>query len=91
MLFLIYIKHYPLFLLCVTEKSSLGDDWAAAMLKDTSNPAFLRQIIEDFKLKTIQDLNTLKRLVRQAETDHYALYRYISGSPETQNASKSVA
>ncbi|KAJ8037017.1 Protein Njmu-R1 [Holothuria leucospilota] len=60
------------------EKSSLGDDWATAMLKDTSNPAFLRQIIEDFKLKTIQDLNTLKRLVRQAETDHYALYRAFS-------------
>lgn len=57
------------------EKSSLADDWAVSMLKDTSNAAYLRQVIEDFKLKTIQDLNTLKRLIRQAETDHYALYR----------------
>ncbi|XP_071813975.1 protein Njmu-R1-like isoform X2 [Apostichopus japonicus] len=57
------------------EKSNLADEWAVSMLKDTSSSAYLRQVIEDFKLKTIQDLNTLKRLVRQAENDHYALYR----------------
>ena len=46
---------------------------------DPKNPEYLRQVIEDCKLRTIQDLNNLKRLVRQAESDHYALYRYVLG------------
>ncbi|XP_063961267.1 protein Njmu-R1-like isoform X1 [Lytechinus pictus] len=59
------------------EKSWFCEEWSSTMLKggETLNPAFLRQVIEDYKLHTIQDLNTLKRLIRQAETDHYALYR----------------
>lgn len=59
------------------EKSWFCEEWSGTMLKgsDTLNPAYLRQVIEDYKLHTIQDLNTLKRLIRQAETDHYALYR----------------
>ncbi|XP_071510653.1 protein Njmu-R1-like, partial [Diadema antillarum] len=59
------------------EKSWFCEEWSKTLLKggDTLNPAFLRQVIEDYKLHTIQDLNTLKRLIRQAETDHYALYR----------------
>ncbi|XP_065065987.1 protein Njmu-R1-like isoform X2 [Rhopilema esculentum] len=39
------------------------------------NPFKLRQVIENYKLKVIQDMNTFKRLTKQAETDYYALYR----------------
>ncbi|XP_022089354.1 protein Njmu-R1-like isoform X2 [Acanthaster planci] len=58
------------------ESSPFCEEWSRLLLASSrENPASLRQIIEDFKLRTIQDLNTLKRLVRQAESDHYALYR----------------
>jgi len=50
--------------------------WSQALLSgDINDPVFIRQVIENYKLKAIQDMNTLKRLIRQAETDHYALYR----------------
>ncbi|GBM11777.1 hypothetical protein AVEN_22911-1 [Araneus ventricosus] len=32
-------------------------------------------VLEGFRLKTVQDLNTLKRLLQKAQTDHYSLYR----------------
>ncbi|GFQ90368.1 protein Njmu-R1, partial [Trichonephila clavata] len=35
----------------------------------------LHNILEGFRLKTVQDLNTLKRLLQKAQTDHYSLYR----------------
>ncbi|XP_038048822.1 protein Njmu-R1-like isoform X1 [Patiria miniata] len=58
------------------ESSPFCEEWTRLLLtSNRENPANLRQIIEDCKLRTIQDLNTLKRLVRQAESDHYALYR----------------
>ncbi|CAH3039548.1 unnamed protein product [Pocillopora meandrina] len=51
-------------------------EWAKTMLSEAvDNPVFLRQVIENYKLRVNHDLNTLKRLLRQAETDHYALYR----------------
>lgn len=51
-------------------------EWAKTMLSDAGdNPVFLRQVIENYKLRVNHDLNTLKRLLRQAETDHYSLYR----------------
>ncbi|XP_077980356.1 protein Njmu-R1-like [Glandiceps talaboti] len=58
------------------EYNEFCEDWAKALCKgQTDNPVYLRQVIENFKLKAIQDMNTLKRLIRQAENDHYALYR----------------
>uniref|UniRef100_A0A8C4T1I3 Uncharacterized protein n=1 Tax=Erpetoichthys calabaricus TaxID=27687 RepID=A0A8C4T1I3_ERPCA len=53
------------------------EEWSQAFLNSAEggNAFLLRQILENFKLKAIQDLNNLKRLVRQAETSHYALYR----------------
>eukprot|EP00066_Takifugu_rubripes_P012941 XP_011602207.1 PREDICTED: protein Njmu-R1 isoform X2 [Takifugu rubripes] len=53
------------------------DDWIQAYLNaaERCNPFLLRQILENFKLKAIQDMNSLKRFVRQAETSHYALFR----------------
>ncbi|RMX44437.1 hypothetical protein pdam_00010054 [Pocillopora damicornis] len=49
-------------------------EWAKTMLSEAvDNPVFLRQVIENYKLRVNHDLNTLKRLLRQAETDHYAL------------------
>ncbi|XP_029997612.1 protein Njmu-R1 isoform X1 [Sphaeramia orbicularis] len=53
------------------------DDWIQAFLNaaERCNPFLLRQILENFKLKAIQDMNSLKRYVRQAEMSHYALFR----------------
>uniref|UniRef100_A0A3P9ME99 Chromosome 17 open reading frame 75 n=1 Tax=Oryzias latipes TaxID=8090 RepID=A0A3P9ME99_ORYLA len=53
------------------------DEWIQAFLNaaERCNPFLLRQILENFKLKAIQDMNSLKRFVRQAEMSHYALFR----------------
>ncbi|XP_051994381.1 protein Njmu-R1-like isoform X1 [Xyrauchen texanus] len=53
------------------------DDWIQAFLNcaERFNPFLLRQIVENFKLKAIQDMNNLKRFIRQAEMSHYALFR----------------
>ncbi|XP_028841280.1 protein Njmu-R1 isoform X2 [Denticeps clupeoides] len=53
------------------------EDWNQAFLNaaERCNPFLLRQILENFKLKAIQDMNTLKRFIRQAEMSHYALFR----------------
>ncbi|TRY83081.1 hypothetical protein DNTS_000655 [Danionella cerebrum] len=53
------------------------DDWIQAFLNaaERFNPFLLRQILENFKLKAIQDMNSLKRFIRQAEMSHYALFR----------------
>ncbi|XP_062874714.1 protein Njmu-R1 [Trichomycterus rosablanca] len=53
------------------------DEWIQAFLNaaERCNPFLLRQILENFKLKAIQDMNNLKRFIRQAEMSHYALFR----------------
>lgn len=53
------------------------DDWMQAFLNGSEggNPFLFRQILENFKLKAIQDINNLKRFIRQAEMDHYALFK----------------
>ncbi|XP_074648641.1 uncharacterized protein LOC141904083 isoform X2 [Tubulanus polymorphus] len=50
-------------------------DWAGSLCNgNQENPFYLRQIVENYKLRTIQDMNTLKRYLRKAEGDHYALF-----------------
>ncbi|XP_070596559.1 protein Njmu-R1 [Erythrolamprus reginae] len=53
------------------------EDWTQAFLNvsDGGNPFLFRQILENFKLKAIQDINNLKRFIRQAEMSHYALFK----------------
>nr|XP_061805434.1 protein Njmu-R1-like [Nerophis lumbriciformis] len=60
-----------------TVSNRFCDDWSQAFLNaaERANPFLLRQILENFKLKAIQDMNSLKRFVRQAEMSHYALFR----------------
>ncbi|XP_029365286.1 protein Njmu-R1 [Echeneis naucrates] len=60
-----------------TVSNRFCDDWIKAFLNaaERCNPFLLRQILENFKLKAIQDMNSLKRFVRQAEMSHYALFR----------------
>ncbi|XP_056262403.1 protein Njmu-R1 isoform X2 [Pseudoliparis swirei] len=60
-----------------TVSNRFCDDWTQAFLNaaERCNPFLLRQILENFKLKAIQDMNNLKRFVRQAEMSHYALFR----------------
>ncbi|KAK2192414.1 hypothetical protein NP493_30g06069 [Ridgeia piscesae] len=58
------------------ECNEFCEEWASALMTgDADNPEFIRQIIENYRLKAIQDMNTLKRLLRQAETDYYSLFR----------------
>uniref|UniRef100_A0A1A8R5K1 Chromosome 17 open reading frame 75 n=2 Tax=Nothobranchius TaxID=28779 RepID=A0A1A8R5K1_9TELE len=60
-----------------THTNRFCDGWIQAFLNaaERCNPFLLRQILENFKLKAIQDMNSLKRFVRQAEMSHYALFR----------------
>ncbi|XP_054615890.1 protein Njmu-R1 isoform X3 [Dunckerocampus dactyliophorus] len=60
-----------------TTSNRFCDDWSQAFVNaaERGNPFLLRQILENFKLKAIQDMNSLKRFVRQAEMSHYALFR----------------
>ncbi|XP_063816970.1 protein Njmu-R1 [Pseudophryne corroboree] len=53
------------------------EDWMHVFVNcyDGGNPFLFRQKLENFKLKAIQDMNNLKRLIRQAENSHYALFR----------------
>ncbi|XP_066188516.1 protein Njmu-R1 [Sylvia atricapilla] len=53
------------------------EDWMQAFVNgaEGGNPFLFRQILENFKLKAIQDINNLKRFIRQAEMNHYALFR----------------
>jgi len=39
------------------------------------SPIRMREVIENYKLRIIQDMNTFKRLIKEAETDFYVLYR----------------
>ncbi|XP_064384371.1 protein Njmu-R1-like [Halichondria panicea] len=60
------------------ESSKFTDNWAQVLLAQgtaSPDPFFIRQAIENYKLKIIQDLNALKRLLRQAETDYHSLFR----------------
>ncbi|KAL4239737.1 hypothetical protein ACF0H5_000540 [Mactra antiquata] len=53
------------------------EEWANAMNRPEfdGNPTKQKQVVEAFKLKFIHTMNTLKRLLREAENDFYALYR----------------
>ncbi|XP_069808130.1 protein Njmu-R1 [Dendropsophus ebraccatus] len=53
------------------------EDWMQVFVNayDRGSPFLLRQTLENFKLKVIQDMNNMKRLIRQAESSHYALFR----------------
>ncbi|XP_071000793.1 protein Njmu-R1-like [Oncorhynchus clarkii lewisi] len=60
-----------------TVSNRFCDGWIQSFLNaaERCNPFLLRQILENFKLKAIQDMNSLKRFIRQAESSHYALFR----------------
>lgn len=49
--------------------------WAQKLLMCENDVLRLKRTIEEFRMKTIQDMNMLKRLVKKAETDHYALFQ----------------
>ncbi|KAK3090951.1 hypothetical protein FSP39_016017 [Pinctada imbricata] len=63
------------------------EDWGKLLhTANIRDPGQIRQIIEAGKVKYIQSINTLKRLLMQAENDYYALY---SGSgEEVENVEK---
>ncbi|KAK3612235.1 hypothetical protein CHS0354_039516 [Potamilus streckersoni] len=53
------------------------EEWSKTLNKPEfqQNSVKLKQVIEAIKLKFIQTVNILKRLLREAENDFYALYR----------------
>lgn len=52
------------------------EEWGKLLEKaDQGSCGQLRQILENGKIKYIQSINVLKRLLMQAESDYYALYR----------------
>ncbi|XP_033749715.1 protein Njmu-R1-like isoform X2 [Pecten maximus] len=52
------------------------EDWGKVLNKTDSHRASqIRHVLEAFKIKYIQSINTLKRLLIQAEADYYALYK----------------
>jgi len=57
-------------IMCIT-RGTEGIDSGGSILYICSNIVFINI------LQIIQDINALKRLLRQAETDYHALYRYI--------------
>ncbi|XP_065903069.1 protein Njmu-R1-like [Dysidea avara] len=60
------------------EHSKFCSDWAQVLLSQgatNTDPFFLKQAIENFKLKIIQDINAFKRLIQKAEADYYSLYK----------------
>ncbi|KAF6024263.1 C17orf75 [Bugula neritina] len=63
---------------CERWAQSLLEKFAYSCAQDGDvNPLSLRTITEMYKLKTIQDMNTLKRAVKDAELDYYALFRSL--------------
>ncbi|NWH61825.1 NJMU protein, partial [Geococcyx californianus] len=63
--------------LCNAGSNRFCEDWMQAFVNgaEGGNPFLFRQILENFKLKAIQDINNLKRFIRQAEMNHYALFK----------------
>lgn len=59
------------------ESNAYCNEWARLLLdlEHSAEPWRLRRVLETFKLKTIKDMNMLKRLLKQSEMDHYSLYR----------------
>ncbi|XP_069124037.1 protein Njmu-R1-like isoform X2 [Argopecten irradians] len=52
------------------------EDWSKIFNKtDYHRASQIRHVLEAFKIKYIQSINTLKRLLIQAEADYYALYK----------------
>eukprot|EP00116_Pleurobrachia_bachei_P000016 sb/3460278/ len=56
------------------ESSTFCVEWARQIESD-GNPFSVRQALEDRKITANEDMNTFRRLLHQAETDHYAFYR----------------
>ena len=54
--------------------------WASILLNSgtVDTPVAIRNVIEEFKLKLIQDVNGIKRLVQQAIEDYYALFKALT-------------
>ncbi|KAL8163786.1 UNVERIFIED_CONTAM: hypothetical protein K2H54_038420 [Gekko kuhli] len=62
---------------CNAGSNKFCEEWTQVFLNGSEggNPFLFRQILENFKLKAIQDINNLKRFIRQAEMNHYALFK----------------
>jgi hypothetical protein len=63
------------------ESSQFCSNWAQVLLAHGTinpDPFFLRQAVDNYRLKIVQDLNAFKRLLKEAESDYHALYRCYS-------------
>ncbi|XP_052071390.1 protein Njmu-R1-like [Mytilus californianus] len=56
--------------------SKFCEHWSKAINSvDNNSPGEIRQAVEAFKVKYIHSINTMKRLLMEAQTDYYAYYR----------------
>jgi len=63
--------------LCIRseESNAFCREWASKLYNSEKDPLVLRSTLEEEKFKIIQELNQLHRLIDQARTNNYALYR----------------
>ncbi|XP_069684162.1 protein Njmu-R1-like isoform X3 [Periplaneta americana] len=82
-------KSEQLHVLDDVESNAYCGEWTRLLLDlgHCAEPWRLRRVLEAFKLKTIKDMNMLKRLLKQAEMDHYSLYswRALAVDPRTSS------
>jgi hypothetical protein len=57
------------------ETNSFCTSWANQLRNGTSDPFRLRTLLEDLKLKVIQELNFIRKVIDQAKLSNYQLYK----------------
>jgi hypothetical protein len=57
------------------ETNSFCTSWASQLRSGTSDPFRLRTLLEDLKLKVIQELNFIRKVIDQAKLSNYQLYK----------------
>lgn len=65
-----------IFLLQTTKTTTFCKECVDILLHlKTPNPIQMRQVVENYKLKSIQQMNSFQRMIKAAETDYYMLYK----------------
>lgn len=58
------------------ETNLFCDEWAKKLVEmDPLDPFKLRTVVEDLKLKVIQELNFIRKIVDQGKMNNYAMYK----------------
>ena len=68
-----FCKHWSSVILSTVDVNQVG------------NAVAIRSVVEEFKLKIIQDVNCMKRLVQKASDDYYTLFKALTFLKHTGN------